>query len=108
MGMVQLRGLGGAMARVPAGDTAFAHRDKPLMLAILNLGGTEDDRVWTETLWRGLRRSISGVYVNFLDQGEERLGEAYPAGTYARLAEIKRRYDPTNFFTINQNIRPAR
>lgn len=109
MGMVQLRGLGGAVARVEAGATAFGHRDKPLMVAILNLGGSDEDVVWTETLWRGLRRSISGVYVNFLDQGEaDRIAEAYPAGTYARLAAIKRRYDPTNFFRNNQNIRPAR
>ena len=108
MGMVQLRGLGGAVARVEAGATAFGHRDKPLMVAILNLGGSDEDVVWTETLWQGLRRSISGVYVNFLDQGEERVAEAYPAGTYARLAAVKHHYDPTNFFRNNQNIRPAR
>ena len=50
----------------------------------------------------------AGVYSNFLeDDGEERIRAAYPAGTYERLADIKRRYDPSNVFRMNQNIRPA-
>jgi hypothetical protein len=108
MGMVQLRGLGGAFARVPAGATAFAHRDKPLFLAIIALGGEERDRIWAETLWQQLEPRTSGVYVNFLaDEGESRIRAAYPPATYARLAEVKRRYDPTNLFRLNQNIQPA-
>jgi hypothetical protein len=108
MGMVQLRGLGGAFARVPADATAFAHRDKPLFLAIIALGGEERDRIWAETLWSELQPRTSGVYVNFLaDEGETRIRAAYPPATYARLAAIKRRYDPTNLFRLNQNIRPA-
>jgi len=49
------------------------------------------------------------VYVNFLgDEGEQRVHEAYPPATYARLAALKKRYDPTNLFRLNQNILPAR
>lgn len=49
----------------------------------------------------------SGVYVNFLEnEGADRVHEADPAATYARLAEIKRRYDPGNFFRFNQNVPP--
>jgi FAD/FMN-containing dehydrogenase len=56
-----------------------------------------------------LRPIAAGVYSNFLgDEGEARVHEAYPDATYARLAEVKRQYDPENVFRFNQNIRPAR
>lgn len=108
MALAHLRGLGGAMRRVPSDATAFAHRHQSVFLAIINMGGEEADRLWTEQLWQQLRPEVSGVYVNFLgDEGAERVREAYPPATYARLAEIKRRYDPTNLFRLNQNIQPA-
>ena len=111
--MVQLRVLGGAMARVPADATAFAHRDAAVMVAILT--GFEDPGDRGRPIAPGPRRSTrrsapndAGVYSNFLEvEGEERIRAAYPGGTYERLAEIKRRYDPSNLFRMNQNIRPA-
>ena len=49
-----------------------------------------------------------GAYVNFLvDEGESRIRDAYPGKTWDRLRAVKRRYDPTNLFRINQNIPPA-
>ncbi len=49
-----------------------------------------------------------GAYVNFVgDEGKARIHDAYPGETWTRLAEIKRRYDPTNLFRLNQNIPPA-
>jgi hypothetical protein len=71
----------------------------------------EDDAVheaWTAALWRTVRPEGSGVYVNFLEvEGPDRVREAYPPATFARLAAIKRRYDPRNLFRFNQNVPPA-
>ena len=110
--MVQLRVLGGAMSRVPAHATAFAHRDAAVMVTILT--GFEDPtteathRAWTDALHEALAANDAGVYSNFLEvEGEERIRSAYPGGTYERLSEVKRRYDPSNLFRMNQNIRPA-
>ena len=110
--MVQIRVLGGAMARVEVSETAFAHRDAPIMIVLIDhfedaaLDATELG--WTEALHAALEPNSSGVYLNFLQaEGEDRIREAYPAGTYQRLAAIKRQYDPANLFRMNQNIRPA-
>jgi FAD/FMN-containing dehydrogenase len=110
--LIQFRGLGGAMARVAGDATAFAHRRQRYFLAIIAiwLDAAEDEAVhsaWVDSLWQAVRPEGSGVYVNFLEnEGQERVRDAYPAATYARLAEIKRRYDPTNLFRFNQNILP--
>jgi hypothetical protein len=111
--IIHLRGLGGAMGRVAPDATAFAHRDQRYWIAIIGiwLDPAEDAAVhqsWVQSLWRQIRHEGSGVYVNFLEEGEEpgRILDAYPAATLARLAEIKRRYDPRNLFKFNQNIRP--
>jgi FAD/FMN-containing dehydrogenase len=110
-GIVQLRGLGGAMARVGVDATAFAHRERAYMVTIIGSATDPADferrRAWTEELWNAVRRETQGVYVNFLeDEGESRVREAYTPATYERLAAIKQRYDPTNLFYLNQNIRP--
>jgi FAD/FMN-containing dehydrogenase len=108
MAMINLRGLGGAMARVPADATAFAHRDKAIFMSIIHVSAEEAATQWTLELWDKLKPFTSGVYVNFLDnEGEERIRDAYSPLTYARLADVKRRYDPTNVFRLNQNIRPS-
>jgi FAD/FMN-containing dehydrogenase len=108
--MVQIRTLGGAMSRIPSDATAFAHRDKQLMFSIFDTSwqpGNSEHLVRAEQLWQALLPYAEGVYVNFLmDEGEQRVHQAYPPATYARLAELKRRYDPTNLFRLNQNIVP--
>ncbi len=110
--LVQFRGLGGAMARVPAEATAFAHRQRRYFVAVIGLwlDPAEDAAVheaWTAALWQQVRHEGRGVYVNFLEEeGPERIREAYPPTTYARLAEIKRTYDPENLFRFNQNVPP--
>jgi FAD/FMN-containing dehydrogenase len=109
--MVQIRILGGAMSGIPADATAFAHRDKQAMISVfdteLHLGNSEH-LAHAERLWQVLSPYTEGVYVNFLmDEGEQRIHQAYPPATYARLAALKRRYDPTNLFHYNQNIVPG-
>ncbi|MBV9358455.1 MAG: FAD-binding oxidoreductase [Chloroflexi bacterium] len=111
MAMTQIRVLGGAMARVSAEETAFGHRDKPVLMALINLWDDPADsirqRAWTERYYAALWPHGDGVYVNFLgDEGTARVHDAYPTPTYHRLSEIKARYDPTNFFRLNQNIKP--
>ena len=112
MSVVQLRALGGAMARVPADATAFAHRTKPIMATIASLYEQPDDRAasqaWVDDVSEVVFRGDPATYVNFLaDEGEERIHHAYPRPTWKRLTEIKRRYDPSNLFRLNQNIPPA-
>jgi FAD/FMN-containing dehydrogenase len=111
MAVAQLRVLGGAMARVPADATAFAHRDRPIMAGTGCVYEHAADRpvhdAWADGFAAALRGG-PGVYVNFLgDEGPERVREAYPGPTWERLVEIKRRYDPGNLFHRNQNIPPA-
>jgi FAD/FMN-containing dehydrogenase len=63
---------------------------------------------WVEHLAKTLSDGDEESYVNFLgDVGEDRVRHAYPGGTWERLREIKRRYDPDNLFRLNQNIPPA-
>jgi len=113
MTIVQVRVLGGAMSRVAKDATAFAHRDKQALVMITNFAPVSEDaepsRARTERVWQALRPYADGVYVNFLaDEGERRIHDAYPPATYARLAALKKLYDPTNMFHLNQNIPPAR
>jgi FAD/FMN-containing dehydrogenase len=112
MGVAQLRALGGAMARVPADATAFAHRQSKIMVNVAALYERPDEVAvhgpWVEAFAAALRQSDHGAYVNFLgDEGEARIRAAYPGSTWDRLRQIKARYDPTNLFRLNQNIPPA-
>jgi len=112
MRVAQLRVLGGAMARVPADATAFAHRRSRIMVNVAAFyDGPADQLVrqaWVTDFAAALRQGDTGAYVNFLgDEGQARVREAYPGSTWDRLAAIKGRYDPTNLFRRNQNIPPA-
>jgi hypothetical protein len=112
MRVAQLRVLGGAMARVPADATAFAHRSARLMAVVVSFFEGEHDRArrteWVDAFAAALRQDDDGAYVNFLaEEGPERVRAAYPGATWDRLAAVKQRYDPTNVFRLNQNIAPA-
>ncbi len=109
MAFTQIRILGGAMADVPADATAFAHRDAAVMLAIITMYGGDASPVetWITDYFGRLAPKANGVYANFLDnEGDARVRQAYPTATFERLVAAKRRYDPTNLFRRNQNIRP--
>ena len=111
MRAVQLRTLGGAMARVPAGATAFAHRSARVMAIVVSFYESDDDRAkrqaWVDDLSAGIADDTPGAYVNFATDAADEIRRAYPPDTLARLAKIKQQYDPTNFFHGNRNITPA-
>jgi hypothetical protein len=112
LAVAQLRVLGGAMARVPAEATAFAHRKRRIMVALAAVYEHREEETvhedWVTGFAAALGQGDAGVYANFLgDEGEGRVREAYPGSTWDRLAAIKGRYDPTNLFRLNQNIPPA-
>jgi FAD/FMN-containing dehydrogenase len=110
--VVQLRVLGGAMARVPVEATAFAHRKSRIMANVAAFYDGPQDKplreAWVADFAAALNQGNSAAYVNFLgDEGEARVRAAYPGTTWERLTAIKARYDPTNLFRLNQNIPPA-
>jgi FAD/FMN-containing dehydrogenase len=112
MAVTQLRVLGGAVARIRADATAYAHRQSRIMVNVAALFGSPEEapehEPWVASLARALRQEDTGAYVNFLgDEGEGRVRAAYPGETWDRLVAVKRRYDPTNLFRLNQNIPPG-
>jgi FAD/FMN-containing dehydrogenase len=112
MAVAQIRVLGGAMARVPAEATAFAHRSSRIMVNVAALYEHPDQapehEPWLADFAAALHQSDGGAYVGFLgEEGEGRVRDAYPGSTWDRLAAIKGRYDPTNLFRLNQNLPPA-
>jgi FAD/FMN-containing dehydrogenase len=112
MRAAQLRVLGGAMARVPNDATAFAHRERRIMVNVAAIYERPEQRdeheAWVADFAAELHRGDDSGYVNFLgDEGQARIRAAYPGSTWDRLAAIKRRYDPTNLFRLNQNIPPS-
>jgi hypothetical protein len=112
MRVAQIRVLGGAMARVPADATAFAHRASRILVNVAAFYEGPDDRIvreaWVTDFVAALDQGDHGAYVNFLaDEGEARIHAAYPGSTWDRLVAVKTRYDPTNTFRLNQNIPPA-
>ena len=110
--ITQLRVLGGAMARVPADATAFAHRKRRIMGMVVSMYANPEERAereaWAGDLAGELSRGDASGYVGFVgDEGEARVRAAYPGGTWDRLAEVKAAYDPDNVFRLNQNVPPV-
>jgi FAD/FMN-containing dehydrogenase len=103
--------ISGAANRIPAQAMAYAHRDARF---VLNVHGRWDEAAQDETGIAWARAffkasapyASAGAYVNFMTEDEgDRVVAAYGAN-YARLAQIKQRYDPNNVFHLNQNIKP--
>ena len=105
--------LGGALARVAEDATAYPQRDAAFNVNV-NAVWTEDDLdahghiAWARDFFDAMQpHARDRVYVNFLgDEGPERVRQAYGTEKYDRLVELKRKYDPTNFFRLNQNVPP--
>ena len=106
--------IDGAPTRVGVSDTAWAYRDVVWSAVYCGVdpdGSTMENRTqWTRDYWQALHpHSAGGSYVNFLDSddGEDRVKSTY-GPNYARLVQIKDKYDPNNFFHRNQNIKPSK
>ncbi len=115
MTQVLIEDLHGAVNRVGKDETAFANRDAHFNFTIVSIwkdpDATEANVRWTREFWKAMQPFASGgVYVNYLgqesDEGRERVMSAY-GPNYQRLLALKKRYDPTNFFRLNQNIPPS-
>lgn len=109
--LVQIRVLGGAISRVPADATAYAHRSSRILVNLVH-GAERDElaaRRWTRDLADALYQGDDGAYVNFLGPDDDhRVDAAYPPRTLARLRRTKDAYDPANLFRHNVNISPPR
>jgi FAD/FMN-containing dehydrogenase len=104
--------LGGAVGRVSEDESAFNGRTAGFTYNIggctMGREGFEEEREWVRAFWSALGPWHEGVYVNFLgDEGTARIRQAYGPQKYDRLQALKRKYDPDNFFRLNQNIPPG-
>src|SRR5690606_5274341 len=107
----EIRVLGGAMGRVPADATAFAHRSSCVMFSFIAVYFDPREQAlhdrWAADGLAALPQEEDRVYVNFLlTDPAERIHAAYPPATWDRLRLIKRRYDPENLFRRNRNVLP--
>ncbi|MBD0291958.1 MAG: FAD-binding oxidoreductase [Jiangellaceae bacterium] len=104
-----VRALGGAVGRVSSGATAFAHRTAEAMLvgaAFLPTDATTEQLVQELRPFDSIKALGIGAYPGFLGNPNDDVTDVYPAPTLQRLREVKRRYDPTNVFSHNLNVRP--
>jgi FAD/FMN-containing dehydrogenase len=102
----------GACSRVAEDATAFGHRKWPYNIVVTTVwtdAADSDVNIrWTRAFWEAMRPYLAdAAYVNYLGDVEEGSVRAAYGQKYQRLAELKHKYDPTNFFHLNQNIRPA-
>jgi FAD/FMN-containing dehydrogenase len=104
--------IGGLTARVAPEAMAYSSRDANYVMNVHVRweSAAEDERciAWARQFFaESLPFASGGAYINFLTQDEtDRVASAY-GSAYKRLVEIKKKYDPANFFRMNQNIRPA-
>ena len=105
--------MNGAVHRTSENGTAWAYRNSKWAEVIVGVDPdpANNDRLirWANAYWNALHpHSAGGAYVNFMmhDEGQDRIKATY-RDNYERLVAVKAKYDPANFFRVNQNIRPA-
>ena len=112
LSQMHLYPISGAASRVGAEDTPWAYRDAKYAGVIVGVSPAPEDAdkitKWCKAYWEALHPySSGGAYSNFMmDEGQERVKASYKHN-YDRLAKIKAKYDANNFFSVNQNIKPA-
>jgi len=109
---VLIEQLGGAVSRVSKDETAFNHRGSPYDLVIMAMWSdpaeSEKHIRWADEFWRAMQPfSSGGVYVNYLGNEDKARVKAAYGTNYERLVSLKNKYDPTNLFRFNQNIKPT-
>lgn len=104
---------GGAVSRIGEDETAYAGRWAAHDINIVAAWEPDDPEPerhisWVREFWSALEPHAAGMYVNFMsDESQQRVAAAYGPEKYARLVALKNRFDPTNFFRLNQNIEPS-
>jgi FAD/FMN-containing dehydrogenase len=112
LSLMHLYPIDGAVHEVKPQDTAWSCRDATWSMVIAGIDPQPSKAAavsaWARSYWEAVHPyTMGGAYVNFMmEEGEDRILATY-GGNYERLAAVKRRYDPDNFFRVNQNIRPA-
>lgn len=110
---VEIQHMGGAVRDVDDADSAYAHRKGDFTVSVsgkwVDPAENDANTAWTRSVWDAMQPwSVGGGYVNYLDQeDEETVRRAYGESKHERLTELKKKYDPDNFFRMNHNIRPA-
>ena len=113
LSLMHLYPIDGAVQRMGKGDTAWNCRDATWSMVIAGIDPDPNKKgavtQWTKAYWDAVHPfDLGGAYPNFMmdDEGDARLKATY-GDNYARLAAVKKKYDPANLFRVNQNIRPA-
>jgi hypothetical protein len=110
---IVVENMGGAVSRVHPDTTAYNYRDYRYNFLIVGIwSDPAEDGIqipWVRGLWRDVQPYASdNIYVNYeSDVGLDQVRAAYGAAKYERLVALKNKYDPTNLFRLNQNIKPT-
>jgi hypothetical protein len=105
--------IDGTAARVKNNATPWAYRDAKWAMVMVGVdpdpANKEKISAWARDYWTALHPySAGGAYVNFMmEEGDDRVRATYGAN-YGRLAKVKKKYDPSNLFRVNQNIQPSK
>jgi FAD/FMN-containing dehydrogenase len=112
LSLMHLYPIDGAVHRVPEGATAWNAREATWSMVIAGISADPKQadalKTWGRAYWKAVHPfNFEGAYVNFMmdDEAEGRIQASY-GGNYSRLASVKSKYDPGNFFRVNQNIKP--
>jgi FAD/FMN-containing dehydrogenase len=113
MDELHIQHVGGAVAKVADDETAFGNRSASYVLNVLGRSpqpeGFDESVDWARGVYGAVEPyTAGGTYTNFMSVGDDRVKEAYGAQKYARLQALKDRYDPTNLFRLNQNVKPTK